>query len=284
MKPMENPPTIAIITDFGIDDPFVGVMKGIIAGIAPQVRIIDICHSIPQGDIQRAAVQLWMSKKYFPEKTIFLVVVDPGVGTERKAIVVEDGDYIFVGPDNGVFSFTIGSNSQSWELSNPDFQVAAGSSTFHGRDIFAPAAAYLANGIPAMQFGSPVERIIDQARPHLSLQPGQMSGEIIYADQFGNLLTSLGAFKTELRTQFRFEPWINSELGYTQLKDVDLASSKLLLPGDQNISWAATFADIPRTDCGFLVGSTGLIEIAANNQSAQDITNLSIGQGVTLLF
>jgi len=284
MKPMENLPTIAIITDFGIDDPFVGVMKGVIAGIAPQAQIIDICHTIPQGDIQRAAIQLWMSKEYLPAKTVFLVVVDPGVGTERTALVVDDGDFTYVGPDNGILSFGVGANYQAWALSNTNYQLAAGSSTFHGRDIFAPAAAHLAKGISGKVFGNLVEQIIHHPRPHLSCEPGQLKGEIIYVDRFGNLLTSLGKFIPDRGSQFRFEPWGKIDPGRDQPQDIELAQSKMLLPGNKKISWGSTFADFSRLESGFLIGSTGLIEIVANNQSAQQITKLNIGDPVTLLF
>jgi S-adenosylmethionine hydrolase len=281
---MENLPPIAVITDFGLDDPFVGVMKGVIAGIAPQALIVDICHTIPQGDIQRAAIQLWMSKKFFPEKTIFLVVVDPGVGTERKALVVDDGDFYYVGPDNGVLSFGAGANYQAFDLSNPEYQLAAASSTFHGRDIFAPAAAHLANGIPRSELGNRVETIIFQSRPHLSCEARQMKGEIIYIDQFGNLMTSLGEFTPGIGTQFYFEPWVAVDSGNEQLLEIDLAQAELLLPGKNKIPWGRTFADIPTQEIGFLVGSTGLIEIVVRNQSAQLSTKLNIGDPVTLLL
>ncbi len=146
---------IALVTDFGIEDPYVGIMKGIISDITPEVLLIDITHQIPPGDIQRAAFVLWQSSRDFPKGTVFLCVVDPGVGTERNAIYLQTRDQIFIGPDNGLFSYLVFQSDYScWKISNPDFQRKSTSRTFHGRDVFAPAAAHASRLIPGEQFGS----------------------------------------------------------------------------------------------------------------------------------
>jgi len=284
MKLMETRPVIAIITDFGHDDPFVGIMKGVISKLSPQAQLINISNSIPQGDIQRAAIQLWMAKSYFPAGTVFLAVVDPGVGTERKAVIIQDGDFTYVGPNNGLFSYAVEGKFHAWELSNAAYQLASGSSTFHGRDIFAPAAAQAANGIPGVNFGQQVEEIVQLPVIDLLVEPGRMSGEIIYADQFGNLLTSLGKFIKSGEKQYRFESWLSFAKDSNDKLEYQIATAKLQLPDGQLINWVQTFEDIPPRECGFLVGSNGLLEIAAFNASAQTLTNLSVGDPVALLF
>ena len=284
MKPMPTNPVIALLTDFVLEDPFVGIMKGVIAKLAPGTRIIDITHAIPQGDIQRAAVQLWMTRPYFPSGTVFLTVVDPGVGTERKAIITRDDKYTYIGPDNGIFSYIADESSTAWELSNPKYQLAQSSATFHGRDIFAPAAAHAAIGVPAADFGLPVGDIIRLQKPKLQIYSDRIIGETIYVDHFGNLLTSLGKFIKSGEQGYKFEPWLGVNNEFTSGFEIQVDRATLLLSDGAILNWVETFAEIPNGDCGILVGSTGLIEIAALNQSAQELTNLSLGATVTLLF
>ncbi len=284
MKLMATRTVIAIITDFGLHDPFVGIMKGVIANISPQSQIIDINHSIPQGDIQRTAIQLWMAKSYFPPGTIFLVVVDPGVGTERKAAIVEDGQYVFIGPNNGVFTYAVQESYAAWELSSPDYQLDGSSATFHGRDIFAPAAAHAANGVHGNDFGNQIKDLLQIPKSKLAVDKARMSGEIIYSDQFGNLLTSLGKFTRSGEKRYRFEPWVINENNYTQELVLDADTAEMQLPNGQVIPWVETFANIAPGDCGILIGSTGLIEIAAFNNSAKSLTGLTLGDPVTLIF
>ena len=144
---------IVILTDFGTSDPFTGIMKGVIAGIAPDRPIIDLTNEIPPGDIRRAAVMLWQASPYFPAGSVFLTVVDPGVGTSRRPIFLKTRDHVFIGPDNGVFTFILGESFQAWELQNPRLTLQNPGMTFHGRDIFAPAAGYAALGTPGPEFG-----------------------------------------------------------------------------------------------------------------------------------
>jgi S-adenosylmethionine hydrolase len=188
-------PLIAILTDFGTSDPFVGIMKGVIAQIAPGVPTIDLTHEIPPGDIRRAAVELWRSTPYFPNGTVFLCVVDPGVGTARRSVIVTgnlmqdrtEKAYTFVGPDNGTFTF-LEHTLPAWELKSPSFALQGASSTFHGRDVYAPAAAYAALGHAGAEFGPPVKELVRLPLPRLKTSAnGQLQGEILHADHFGNL-------------------------------------------------------------------------------------------------
>ena len=174
---MPASPLIALITDFGENDPFVGIMKGVISKIAPGTKMIDITHNIPPGDIQRAAIMLWQSRPYFTPGSIFLTVVDPGVGTSRRGLIGCSADHIFIGPDNGIFSFVMDSSSEQWELDNQRYQLPHPGTTFHGRDIFAPAAAYTAEGVFGSEFGPVVNDMLRLPKPHFRFSSHQMGGQ-----------------------------------------------------------------------------------------------------------
>lgn len=273
-----NPP-IAILTDFGSHDPYVGVMKGVIAGINPQAALIDLNNQIPPGDVQRAAISLWQSLNYFPKGTIFLAVVDPGVGTRRRPLIIQANDRIFVGPDNGVFSFVLGENAQAWELTNPTLMLQNPGNTFHGRDIFAPAAAHASLGIRGPEFGATVSDVELIPAPRLaSPAPGVLRADILHADHFGNLLTSLGKFDHIENELWRFRPWV----GEAPSQTFDASRSFVELPDGEQLPWAWTFGEIPPNECAALVGSSGLIEIVANRQRAAEMLELSDGEMVVL--
>ena len=281
---MSHIPPIALLTDFGQSDPFVGIMKGVIAKIAPHAPLIDITHIIPPGDVRRAAVMLWQSIRFFPGGTIFLSIVDPGVGTLRRGMILQTEDHLFVGPDNGLFSFILKKQFEAWELIDPKFQLPQPGTTFHGRDIFAPAAAHAANGIKGSQFGPSIAEIVRLPSPRLHIKSNQIEGEILYSDQFGNLLTSLGKWISSDREKFFFDPWL--DLGASLSGDITIAKNQasLMLTNGHILSWVDTFADIPDGDCGMLVGSSGLVEIAAKRSRAADLLKLSSGDPVTLLY
>jgi S-adenosylmethionine hydrolase len=224
-----------------------------------------------------------MAQNYFPAGTIFLVIVDPGVGTHRDALLIEAGDYKYIGPNNGLFSYTVGENFSAWSLRSSTYQLKNRSATFHGRDIFAPAAAYTANGVLGNEFGSSIRDLIRLPSPKLHIESGSILGEVIYIDHFGNLLTSLGKFSQSNSRQYQFVPWLPGleDLGFKDAFHIDQVKAQL--PSGEQISWVCTFADIPEGECSILVGSTGLIEIAANNNSAQVLTGLTKGAFINLL-
>ncbi len=189
-------PIVTLLTDFGLEDEYVGVMKGVILSIAPQVRLVDLTHSVPPQDVRRAALILMNAAPYFPPDTVHLAVVDPGVGTERRPIAVRTGRGTFVGPDNGLFSFVL-AEMETWtavELREPAYRLPLVSTTFHGRDIFAPAAAHLASGVPVEALGPVVNNLATLPLPRLEIGESSLEGEILYADRFGNLVTSIGRF------------------------------------------------------------------------------------------
>lgn len=184
---------ITLTTDFGHQDPFVGIMKGVIFGINPNARIIDLSHGIPPQDIRAGALALCHSAPFFPRGTIHVAVVDPGVGSERKPILIEAEGCYFVGPDNGILSLAVEGKRINWiiELSDETYHLKPRSATFHGRDIFAPVAAHLSLGIPASEFGEPVKDYVGLHLPEIGRTAGTIHGEVLYIDGFGNLVTNI---------------------------------------------------------------------------------------------
>jgi len=186
---------ITLTTDFGTDDPYIGTMKGVILSINPGVTIVDICHAIEPQNIAQAAFLLSTTYRYFPQGTIHVVVVDPGVGTPRKALLLVTAQAFFVAPDNGVLSYIVEespSEKEVFSLTNPRFWLSPVSDTFHGRDIFAPVAAYLSLGIPPHEFGQPISSIstFPIPRPQTD-EDGVLIGHILHIDRFGNLITDI---------------------------------------------------------------------------------------------
>lgn len=188
---------ITILTDFGLQDGYPGVMKGVIYSIAPSTQIVDISHQVPPQNISRGARILERSYAFFPSGTIHIAVVDPGVGTKRRPMAAKIGEYYFVGPDNGIFTAPLlramkeGKNVECVELNQPDYWLKSVSHVFHGRDIFAPVAAHLANGVTLQDLGSPIQDPIVLNLPQAKHVEDQIVGEIIDVDHFGNLSTNI---------------------------------------------------------------------------------------------
>jgi S-adenosylmethionine hydrolase len=193
--PFEEWPVIALMTDFGLGDGDVGVMKGVIAGITPQAHLIDITHDVAPQNVPSAAWILASAYPYFPAGTVFVCVIDPGVGSSRGAIAVNAGKWFFVGPDNGLFSYVLQDQPvhAAHLLTNRAYQLPHVSSTFHGRDIFAPAGAYLAQGVPIGELGPSLDPAglhrIDIAPP--ARIGKEVEARVIHVDRFGNLITNV---------------------------------------------------------------------------------------------
>ncbi len=190
-------PIVALLTDFGGGDGDVGVMKGVIAGITPEVLIIDITHDVAPQNVASAAWILACSYRYFPAGTVFVCVIDPGVGSSRGAIALHAGDWFFVGPDNGLFSYVLNEQAAHGvvELANPAYRLPQVSSTFHGRDIFAPAGAHLAGkaGEVFPRLGSALqpETLITLSGTGAKRSGTRIEAHILHVDNFGNLITSI---------------------------------------------------------------------------------------------
>src|SRR6266446_7336489 len=185
---------ITLLTDFGSQDYFVGAMKGAILSINRHALIIDITHEIPPQDIETAAFSLLATYKDFPAGTIHVAVVDPGVGSTRKPILIECGEQFFVGPDNGIFSWICEreGSGRAIHLTNEAFFRHPVSATFHGRDIFAPVAAALSNGVVLEEFGDPVKDYVRlESLAVKTVADGQVEARIIHIDRFGNCVTNL---------------------------------------------------------------------------------------------
>jgi S-adenosylmethionine hydrolase len=258
MRGKPGTPLITLLTDFGLKDHFAGVMKGVIASIAPAARVIDITHEVEPYAIAQARFLLAQSWPYFPKGTIHVAVVDPGVGSARRPILVQAHGQLFVGPDNGLFSDLLAvPGAKTRLIANRKLMLPAVSATFHGRDVFAPVAAYLALGVAASHAGPLIRDAI--ATSGRALQPSayRWVGEVVHADRFGNLITNLPASCTEGNGGFVLK------IGSHELRDVAASYSAMA----------------PRTPA-LVAGSSGFLEIAVNQDSAAWLLGLGVGARV----
>ena len=186
---------ITLTTDFGHTDPFVGIMKGVILGINPEARIVDLNHGLPPQDLIATALSLSASVPFFPQDTIHLCVVDPGVGSNRKPLAIYADGHLFIGPDNGIFTLALKRMKvrNIIELSDAKYHFKPTSRTFHGRDIFAPVAAHLSLGISIQRLGNPIKDFNKLLWPKVKKEKSKIDGEIIYIDGFGNMATNISA-------------------------------------------------------------------------------------------
>ncbi|HWP24266.1 MAG TPA: SAM-dependent chlorinase/fluorinase [Candidatus Binatia bacterium] len=258
---------ITLTTDFGHQDAFVGIMKGVIAGIDPAAKVIDLTHSIPPQDILAGALTLRHSVPYFPRGTIHVVVVDPGVGGKRRPILVESGGNYFIGPDNGVLSLAVSRESEHrfTLLSNPAYHLRPASATFHGRDIFAPTAAYLSRGVPPESFGERIDNIVQIEIPKVERQGRRLLGRIIYIDRFGNLFTNVERRDLTGVAEGQIEIRIGERAG-------------------RIVGLQPNYAAVPPGHLAALWNSWDLLEIASNLDSAQKITDASVGDQIEVVF
>ena len=257
------PPLVTLTTDFGWEMGYVGQMKGVILSICPQVQLIDITHEIPPQNIDAAALVLEQTAPRFPTGTIHLVVVDPGVGWAREGVAVTTKSGVFVGPDNGLFG-GLDEVQSIVALENENYFLSEISSTFHGRDIFAPVAGHLACGLAIERLGSPRDRLVEVPRPSFSNKDGRIAGRVIAIDRFGNLITDI-----------RPEPDPNEE-------DSLVYSAGSVQIGETSIPVALTYAEVARGEALAYVGSSNRLEIAVNRGNAATHFGAEIGTKVLL--
>lgn len=275
-------PMIALLTDFGLEDIYVGVMKGVILDICPQARLVDISHAIEPQHVREGAIALHDACLFFPKGTIFLVVIDPGVGSSRRPVAVQAGDYTFVGPDNGVLTYALEKLDASphiVELTNPEYRLPQVSTTFHGRDIFAPAAAHLANGVPLAHFGPSLDRLIQLPRPELNIVGASVTGEITHIDRFGNITTSIGRLRWVQEDRLLLEPAFDPERSPLM---VSAADATVTIGGQVIHALRVSYSEALRGDLLALVGSTGHLEVAVNQGSAAGRLEATVGDRVEL--
>jgi hypothetical protein len=250
-------PVIALLTDFGTRDHYAGTIKGVALGICPDATLVDISHDVPPHDVLAGALELAAAYKYFPAGTIFLVVVDPGVGSARRGIAAEAGDYRFVAPDNGVLTIVLDEHppKKVVELSERRYARATVSRTFEGRDRFAPAAAWLAKGIDLAALGRPAGAThrVDVPQP-VSSDEG-LEGEVLRVDRFGNLISNI-----DRRTFEKLGSALAIHVGETEISKV-----------------VSTYADADAGALCALFGSTDHLEIAVNGGNAAE--TLTLGRG-----
>lgn len=272
---------IVLLTDFGLEDTYVGVMKGVISGIAPEARVIDLTHGVPPGDIRQAAFKLWQAVGFFPAGSVFVIVVDPGVGTARRPVTVKWRSARIVAPDNGILTYltTLEPISAGAILEDDRYQLEQVSSTFHGRDIFAPVGAHLWNGVPLDRLGPPLADPVTFPLPALEARGSSLAGEILHADRFGNLITSIGRLRTS-EARYHFAPWFAQAAG----RKYPAGQAIVRLPDGRQLPLHSTFGDVPPGDPVAYIGSEGLLEIAINGGSAGQVLGYAGGDRVELNF
>jgi S-adenosylmethionine hydrolase len=260
---------VGFLSDYGLSDGFVGVCHGVIATLAPTVRVIDVCHDIPPGDLRRGAALLAQSAPYLPTG-VLLAVVDPTVGTRRRSVVVRAGRSFLVGPDNGLLlpaARALGGASAAYEITATEVMRQPVSATFHGRDIFAPVAAQLAIGMPVSRVGEtlPVDDLVQLPEPVARLTAHRLEGEVLTVDRFGNVQTSLPA---------------------ALLRDAGLCEGEQLRlhcrMGEVRLPFNRTFADVQDSEPVGYIDSAGLFALALNGKSAAAKYDLQPGDPVAL--
>jgi S-adenosylmethionine hydrolase len=257
-------PVIALLTDFGTRDHYAGTMKGVALTLCPDATLVDITHDIPPHDVLGGALELAAAYKYFPAGTIFLTVVDPGVGSQRRAIAADAGGYRFVAPDNGVLTLVLKESppKRVVEITERRYARPTVSRTFEGRDRFAPAAAWLAKGIELTGLGRALSAWQTLTVPEAAAGANQVIGEVLRVDRFGNLVTNI-----DRRTFDRF-----AEAG-----GIDVAAGAHSIP-----RMVATYAEADPGELCALFGSTEHLELAVNGGSAAERLQLGRGASVTV--
>lgn len=258
---------IALLSDFGLQDHYVGAMKGAILAVCAEASLVDVLHEVPPQDVAAGALALEAAYPYFPAGTVFVAVVDPGVGSGRRPIAAAAGRWLFVGPDNGLLALVLDAHPQARVrlLANPLFDSRPRSAVFHGRDVFGPAGAHLASGMPFDEVGPVVADPVRLALPRAARSPAGWDGSVLLVDRFGNLVTNL----------------LESELAAVAGTDLGRLEVRL---GGKVLPVVRTYSDVePGRPCA-LVGSSGRLEIAVNCGRADGLAGAARGARVAVLL
>ncbi len=257
---------ITFTTDFGLRDGFVGVIKGAALSINPEARFVDITHQIEPQNIQQGAFLLANSTPYFPAAAIHVCVVDPGVGSTRRALAVQVGETTFIGPDNGVLSLATRAvqartkaQPRAFELNNPRYWLPRVSTTFHGRDIFSPSAAHLSLGVPLTELGKPVADWITLAPPAPVRQNGMLIGHVIYIDHYGNIV---------------------SDITDQDLQALGDGTPVVEVGGHRIHGLVQTYSDVAPSEFAALVGSPWKLEVAQREGNAAEALDVQVGDEI----
>lgn len=259
-------PIISLTTDFGLRDPYVAEMKAVILRICTEARIVDISHEIKKYDVGMGAFALACAVPYFPEGTVHVAVVDPGVGSDRQPIIIQTPKGYYVGPDNGVLALAArndGGPESIHKIANPKLILPQVSRTFHRREIFAPVAAHLANGTPSAEFGPRISKINNPAFARAAKKGGALVGEVIYTDDFGNIITNLNPKDIQIA---RTQPTINIKIKKAQL----------------SLKLCKTYTEVPPHKPLALIGSHNFLEISLNQDNAAKTYKTKTGDKITI--
>lgn len=256
---------ITLTSDFGLQDYYVSAMKATILGILPETHLVDISHDVPSQDIMAGSWILQNSAMLFPAETVHLVVVDPGVGTQRKPIALRVDNQLFVGPDNGIFSLlTKDRDFTAIELTNQTFWGDNISTTFHGRDIFAPVAAHLSRGTPLDELGNPIDELVSYRWAVPIADKDGLEGMIIHIDKFGNLITNISSGLLEDNIA---ENRVKIYIGNSILTEI-----------------VPTYGSVTEGEPAAYIGSSGMLEIAINQGNAAQMLGAQKGSQVSLIL
>jgi S-adenosyl-L-methionine hydrolase (adenosine-forming) len=255
----KNKNCVALLTDFGLQDQYVASMKAVIVSINPSVNIIDISHEIQPYRTRQAAYVLWSVYNYFPKGTIFVGIVDPGVGSKRRIVMMKTKKYVFIAPDNGLLDFVLHQEKVTTAIevtqsSLKEYILGDISSTFHGRDLIAPLAAYISNGIPLQRFGKSCAQP-SLLSPFISSRTDLVPACILHIDHYGNIITNL-----------RF---IEIEIGLKKIQTLSIGRNMVT-------QWIRSYDEAPENTPCLIVGSTGLVEISVKNNSASHILSATL--------
>ncbi len=264
---MQANPVITLTTDFGVNDPFVGVMKGAILSINPMANVIDLSHGIASHSIREAAFTIGMNYKFFPERTCHVVVVDPGVGSRRRPLLVVTERQYFIGPDNGVFSYIYKKEArtlQVFHITADHYFLKSKSSTFQGRDVFAPVAAWLSGGKNIQNFGEVITDYRAVELPIPVMDKTVIKGEIIHVDKFGNATTNISETEIDALTGQNPE-----------------ASLKVLLSGKE-VPMKMYYGEALDKELHSVINSSEYVEFFVNRGSAAALFNIAIGNPVEI--
>ncbi len=272
-------PLITLTTDFGVRDAYVGAMKGVMVDIEPDIQFVDITHGIPPQEVRHAAYVLWSALPYFPKSGVHLVVVDPGVGTTRRAIASQTPWGLMVGPDNGVFSYvwaSVGADAIV-SLTNPRYHRHPVSQTFHGRDIFAPAAAHLAAAVPILKLGPAIDNPVGLPIPRLVFESNRIEGEVIAVDHFGNVVTSIGRLHGSGEA-------LTLDPAFVDVEPFVFSAAQSLVIADRKVVGPirSTYSGVASGNALALVGSTGMLEISVNQGHAASDLGLTVGDSIEI--
>lgn len=255
-------PIITLLTDFGTKDAYVAAMKGIILKICPVARIVDISHEVPRFNVRHAAFLLMQTAQYFPEGTIHVVVVDPGVGTSRRRIIIATKRSFFVGPDNGVLLSAAEREGllQTIKIENTKYMLSEVSKTFEGRDVFAPVAAHLASGTALKSFGNPIKDVVKHPFPSPEISKDGISGEVIHIDGFGNLITNINTRHIAAKT-----------IRYGEKITVSINDRTSKIP------FLRTYGSSSKGEYLTIIGSSDFLEISVNQGNAAQDLSVEVG-------